>query len=89
MNITDDEKGLIWSLYLMALQYITEKDNKINHMYMSAGEHCLEQLEKYGLVDINDRLIEYRTARNSIFTENKVQNSADLHPSLFDFKGEG
>ncbi len=85
MKISEDEKELIWSLYLMALQYITEKDSKINHMYMSAGEHCLDQLEKYGLVDINNRLIDYKVAQTCIFGD-KPKSSADLHPNL-DFGG--
>ncbi len=52
--MTDDERELLTALAKMARQYLTRDEEKgeLDSLCMSAGEHALLQLEKYGLVTI-------------------------------------
>jgi hypothetical protein len=53
--MTDAEKRLLKSLAVMCEQYLTSKDGDLDHLYMSAGEHAVDLLIQYGLVDPGGR----------------------------------
>ena len=63
-NMKEDE--LIKALELMALQYLmNHSTNEMNHHFMSAGEACLDMLEKERLVYGSDPI--YKFTRKSEF----------------------
>ena len=50
--MTDAEKRLLRALMSMCSQYL-EKGDRLDHLFMSAGEDALEVLAAYGLVELD------------------------------------
>lgn len=46
-------KEIVSALELMCLQYLSDEYGDLDHEHMSAGEHCMDCLERLGLVKGN------------------------------------
>jgi hypothetical protein len=50
--MTDGEQKLLVALILMVNQYLDEHDDEVDSRSMSAGEHAIEALANYGLMEV-------------------------------------
>lgn len=49
--MTDNEKMLLTALSMMVVQYLEEKDGRVYSLSMDAGEHAIEALKAFGLME--------------------------------------
>jgi hypothetical protein len=62
------EQRLLYALVLMVRQYLDESDGVADSLSMSAGEHAIEALAEYGLMEVegHGRLGRWTKAGNDL-----------------------
>jgi hypothetical protein len=64
-QMTDGEKKLLNALVQMVKQYLDEYGNEVDSISMSAGEHAIEALAAFGLMEqVNPRVGRWTPAGN-------------------------
>lgn len=79
---TDNERTLLIALVAMAEQYLDKYDDEVDSRSMSAGEHAIEALAAFGLMDnINTRFGRWTEAGNRFRVEtNRFSGLAPAEP---------
>ena len=68
--MTDGEKELLIALVLMVRQYLDEYCDEVDSRSMSAGEHAIEALSHFGLMEaVNTRLGRWTEAGKQFLRE--------------------
>jgi hypothetical protein len=68
--MTDSEKKLLIALVQMVKQYLDEHGDEVDSLSMSAGEHAIEALAAFGLMErANPRMGRWTRAGNEFIEE--------------------
>jgi hypothetical protein len=70
IQMTDGEKKLLIALVQMVKQYLDEQGDLVDSLSMSAGEHAIEALSAFGLMEsVNPRIGRWTRAGNEFIEE--------------------
>jgi len=68
--MADNERTLLIALVLMVRQYLDEYDDEVDSRSISAGEHAIEALAAFGLMEVvNTRFGRWTDAGKKLLTE--------------------
>jgi hypothetical protein len=68
--MTDSEKKLLIALAQMVKQYLDERGGEVDSLSMSAGEHAIEALSAFGLMEpVNSRIGRWTEAGKKFIEE--------------------
>jgi hypothetical protein len=72
--MTDREKNLLVALAKMVDQYLDSYEDEVDSRSMSAGEHAIEALAEFGLMDVvNTRFGRWTEAGKKFLEETKLR----------------
>ena len=82
--MTDSEQKLLVALVLMVNQYLEEYGDQVDSLSESAGEHAIEALADYGLMEgVNTRFGRWTEAGKQFRREKAgIRERAQLDPSV-------
>jgi hypothetical protein len=76
VHLTDSERKLLVALVKMVDQYLDQYDDEVDSRAMSAGEHAIEALGDFGLMEnINPRFGRWTEAGKRFLAETKLRRS--------------
>jgi hypothetical protein len=82
--MTDSEQKVLIALVLMVNQYLDEYSDEVDSRSMSAGEHAIEALASYGLMEVVDTRFGRWTEAGNLFRREKagIRDRAQLDPNV-------